>query len=149
MKHSQMVSTSIPFRLVQKGQEDEKRGPSVSAQTSAYLISGAQSRAPIANRRIRRSGAMVVFVPALIANQARYGFLFPGGSYPPKVLEKQKRPDIRIMEMLHDPDVRPFGDSLGLVQATDPLLGTSVLCALCQKLLASLYRKAPLFLASR
>ena len=46
-------------------------------------------------------------------------------------------------------DVRPFGDSLGLVQATDPLLGTSVLCAPCQKLLASLYRKAPLFLASR
>ena len=27
-------------------------------------------------------------------------------------------------------DVRPFGDSLGLVQATDPLLGTSVMCAL-------------------
>lgn len=24
-------------------------------------------------------------------------------------------------------DVRPFGDSLGLTQATDPLLGTSVL----------------------
>lgn len=51
--------------------------------------------------------------------------------------------------MLHDPDVRPFGDSLGLVQTTDPLLGTSVLCTLCQKLLASLNRKAPLFLASR
>ena len=63
--------------------------------------------------------------------------------------EKQKRPDIRIMDMFHDPDVRPFGDSLGLVQTTDPLLGTSVLCAPCQKLLASLYRKAPLFLASR
>ena len=46
-------------------------------------------------------------------------------------------------------DVRPFGDSLGLVQTTDPLLGTSVLCTLCQKLLASLNRKAPLFLASR
>ena len=28
--------------------------------------------------------------------------------------EKQKRPDIRIMDMFHDPDVRPFGDSLGL-----------------------------------
>ena len=31
-----------------------------------------------------------------------------------------------IMDMLHDPDVRPFGDSLGLIQTTDPLLGTSV-----------------------
>ena len=38
--------------------------------------------------------------------------------------------------MLHDPDVRPFGDSLGLVQTTDPLLGTSVL--LQQKLLTVL-----------
>ena len=39
------------------------------------------------------------------------------------------------MEMLHDPDVRPFGDSLGLIQTTDPLLGTSVLAlaeAACQ-----------------
>ncbi len=43
--------------------------------------------------------------------------------------EKQKRPDIRIMDMFHDPDVRPFGDSLGLVQTTDPLLGTSVICS--------------------
>ena len=33
-------------------------------------------------------------------------------------------------------DVRPFGDSLGLTQATDPLLGTSVL--LQQKLLTVL-----------
>ncbi len=67
---------------------------------------------------------------AHVRTQAHDIFLFPGGSYPPKVREKQKRPDTRIMDMLHDPDVRPFGDSLGLVQTTDPLLGTSVAKAL-------------------
>ena len=54
--------------------------------------------------------------------------------------EKQKRPDIRIMDMFHDPDVRPFGDSLGLFR---PRTRCSVRrLGLCYKLLASLYRKA-------
>lgn len=60
---------------------NEKRGPLESARTSAYLILGAQNRAPIAGRVLRRSGAVVVFVPALIANQARY-IVFSSGSYP-------------------------------------------------------------------
>ena len=55
-------------------------------------------------------------------------------------LRKQKRPDIKIMELLHDPDVRPFGDSLGLFR---PRTRCSVRrLRLCYKLLASLYRKA-------
>ena len=44
-------------------------------------------------------------------------------------------------------DVRPFGDSLGLIQATDPLLGTSVL--LQQKLLTVLNLKDGLDLETR
>ena len=46
------------------------------------------------------------------------------------------------MEMLHDPDVRPFGDSLGLIQTTDPLLGTSVAKALYQRPLVMLFESA-------
>ena len=34
------------------------------------------------------------------------------------------------IDLSYGSDVRPFGDSLGLVQATDPLLGTSVMFAL-------------------
>ena len=45
-------------------------------------------------------------------------------------------------------DVRPFGDSLGLTQATDPLLGTSVI-SLRQALFASLNLKAALLSESR
>ena len=51
--------------------------------------------------------------------------------------------------MLHDPDVRPFGDSLGLVQTTDPLLGTSVAKALYQRPLASLNLRNGLALETR
>ena len=54
-----------------------------------------------------------------------------------------------IMDMLHDPDVRPFGDSLGLVQTTDPLLGTSVTKDLYQRPLASLNLRYGLALETR
>ena len=53
------------------------------------------------------------------------------------------------IEISYDSDVRPFGDSLGLVQATDPLLGTSAICALFQKLLASLSLSDGLVLETR
>ena len=42
------------------------------------------------------------------------------------LMENKKGRASGIMGMLHDSDVRPFGDSLGLIQTTDPLLGTSV-----------------------
>lgn len=51
--------------------------------------------------------------------------------------------------MLHDPNVRPFGDSLGLIQTTDPLLGTSVAKALYQKPLANLNLRNGLALETR
>ncbi len=51
--------------------------------------------------------------------------------------------------MLHDPDVRPFGDSLGLIQTTDPLLGTSVAKALYQRPLTSLNLSNELALVTR
>ena len=53
------------------------------------------------------------------------------------------------MGMLHDPDVRPFGDSLGLIQTTDPLLGTSVAKALYQRQLTSLNLSNELALVTR
>ena len=54
----------------------------VTVRACENLNLGAEGRAPIAGRKTRRSGAVVVFVPALIANQARYDFVFSRGSYP-------------------------------------------------------------------
>ena len=68
---------------------------------------------------------------------------FKNRDLPIAFLFKTTKPDTWIMDMLHDPDVRPFGDSLGLVQTTDPLLGTSVKSrsvsskAACQPILQS------------
>ena len=64
-------------------------------------------------------------------------------------MEKKEKPGIRIMDMLHDPDVRPFGDSLGLYQTTDPLLGTSVIKPLYQTARANLNLSDGLVLETR
>ena len=54
----------------------------VTARACENLNLGAEGRAPIAGRKTRRSGAVVVFVPALIANQARYDFFIPRRELP-------------------------------------------------------------------
>ena len=64
-------------------------------------------------------------------------------------MENKKGRTSGIMGMLHDPNVRPFGDSLGLIQTTDPLLGTSVAKALYQKPLANLNLRNGLALETR
>ena len=78
---SQLSLLSFPPGAERAGRRKTRFGS--AARTSAYLILGAQSRAPIPARKKRRGVAGSYSYLALIANQARYDFLFPGGSCPP------------------------------------------------------------------